>query len=89
MTNLKDTIQVGIANGSAISVSLVEANEFLTFVSLTLAIVFTVYKFFIYEKRKINSTNPKWIKTDGKPLKVRKEFVSEVKGVKISKIYYL
>ena len=52
MTNLKDTIQVGIANGSAISVSLVEANEFLPFVSLTLAIVFTVYKFFIYEKKK-------------------------------------
>ena len=52
MTDLKDTIQVGIANGSAIGVSLVEANEFLTFVSLIIAIVFTIYKFFIYEKKK-------------------------------------
>ena len=52
MTDLKDTIQVGIANGSAIGVSLVEANEALTFVSLILAIAFTIYKFFIYEKKK-------------------------------------
>jgi len=52
MTDLKDTIQVGIANGSAIGVSLVEANELLTFVSLILAIFFTIYKFFIYEKKK-------------------------------------
>ena len=48
-----DTIQVGIANGSAIGVSLVEANEILTFVSLLLAIAFTIYKFFIYEKKKV------------------------------------
>ena len=52
MTNLKDTIQVGVANGSAIGVSLVEANEFLTFCSLILAIVFTVYKFIQFEKNK-------------------------------------
>ena len=45
MTDLKDTLQVGIANGSAIGVSLVEANELLTFVSLILAICFTIYKF--------------------------------------------
>ena len=45
MTDLKDTIQVGIANGSAIGVSLVEANELLTFLSLCLAIAFTIYKF--------------------------------------------
>ena len=53
MTDLKDTIQVGIANGSAIGVSLVEANEMLTFVSLILAISFTIYKFFLYEKKKV------------------------------------
>ena len=52
MNDLKDTLQVGIANGSAIGVSLVEANEVLTFVSLILAIAFTIYKFFIYEKKK-------------------------------------
>ena len=52
MTDLRDTIQVGIANGSAIGVSLVEANEILTFISLGLAIAFTIYKFFIYENKK-------------------------------------
>jgi hypothetical protein len=52
MTDLKDTIQVGLANGSAIGVSLVEANELLTFVSLILAICFTIYKFLFYEKKK-------------------------------------
>jgi hypothetical protein len=50
MTDLKDTIQVGLANGSAIGVSLVEANEILTMVSLVLAIAFTIYKFIKYEK---------------------------------------
>ena len=52
MTNLKDTIQVAVANGSAIGFSITDCNEVLTFVSLTLAIVFTIYKFFIYEKKK-------------------------------------
>ena len=52
MTDLKDTIQVGLANGSAIGVSLVEANELLTFFSLILAIAFTIYKFMFYEKKK-------------------------------------
>tara|TARA_R100001463_G_scaffold96341_2_gene150862 strand:- start:414 stop:572 length:159 start_codon:yes stop_codon:yes gene_type:complete len=50
MTDLKDTIQVGLANGSAIGVSLVEANEILTMVSLVLAIGFTIYKFVKFEK---------------------------------------
>ena len=52
MTDLKDTIQVGIANGSAIGFSITECNEVLTFVSLILAIAFTVYKFMFYEKKK-------------------------------------
>jgi hypothetical protein len=52
MTDLKDTIQVGIANGSAIGVSLVEANEILTFISLGLAIGFTIYKFIKFETKK-------------------------------------
>ena len=50
MTDLKDTIQVGVANGSAIGVSLVDANEILTFVSLILAIGFTIYKFVKFRK---------------------------------------
>ena len=52
MTDIKDTIQVGLANGSAIGFSITDCNEILTFVSLTLAIVFTIYKFFMYEKKK-------------------------------------
>ena len=50
MTDLKDTLQVGIANGSAIGFSITEANELLTFVSLILAIAFTVYKFVKFNK---------------------------------------
>ncbi len=41
------------------------------------------------KKRKLNSTNPKWIKTDEKAIAMRKIFVHEVKGVKVSKIYYI
>ena len=52
MTNLKDTIQVGIANGSAIGISLSQINDLLTFISLGLAIVFTIYKFIQFEKNK-------------------------------------
>ena len=39
------------------------------------------------KKRKLNSTNPKYKKIED--TKVRREFVQEVKGVRISKIYYL
>ena len=52
MSDLKDTIQVGLANGSAIGFSLTDCNEILTFISLILAIGFTIYKFIKYEKRK-------------------------------------
>ena len=52
MNNLKDTLQVGVANGSAIGFSITNCNEILTFVSLILAIVFTVYKFVQFEKNK-------------------------------------
>ena len=52
MTEIKDTLQVGVANGSAIGFSLANANEFLTLVSLLLAIAFTIYKFVKFEKNK-------------------------------------
>ena len=45
MNDIKDTIQVGIANGSAIGFSITDCNEILTLVSLVLAIAFTIYKF--------------------------------------------
>ena len=51
MTDLKDTIQVGLANGSAIGFSITDCNEYLTLVSLILAIGFTAYKFIKFEKQ--------------------------------------
>ena len=50
MTELKDTVQVGLANSSAIAFSITDCNEVLTLVSLILAITFTAYKFLKYEK---------------------------------------
>ena len=41
------------------------------------------------KKRKLNSTNPKYLKTDDNAPKVRREFVKEVKGCKIYKLYYI
>lgn len=51
MNELKDTIQVGVANVSAIGISISQANEILTLVSLCLAISYTIYKFVNFEKK--------------------------------------
>ena len=51
MTEVKDTLQVGLANTSAIAFSITDCNEILTLVSLTLAIGFTIYKFIQFEKK--------------------------------------
>jgi hypothetical protein len=40
------------------------------------------------KKRKLNSKNPKYQKKDENPIKVRNEFVKEIKGVKIYKTYF-
>lgn len=50
MNEIKDTAQVGIANFSAIGLSMAQVNEILTFVSLILAILFTIYKFAKFDK---------------------------------------
>jgi|TARA_R110002012_G_scaffold273271_1_gene459078 hypothetical protein len=50
MNDIKDTIQVGIANGSAIGFSITDCNEILTLVSLILAIAFTIYKFIKFDR---------------------------------------
>jgi tetrahydromethanopterin S-methyltransferase subunit C len=50
MKEIQDTLQVGIANGSAIALSITECNQMLTLVSLILAITFTVYKFVKFKK---------------------------------------
>jgi len=52
MNDLKDTIQVGLANGSAIGFTLASANEILSFVVLILSIVYTIYKFFKFDDNK-------------------------------------
>ena len=50
MKEVQDTIQVGIANSTAIALNITQCNEILTFVSLCLAIIFTVYKFLKLKK---------------------------------------
>ena len=41
------------------------------------------------KKRKLNSNNPKYHTKIKDDIKVRKEFVHEVKGVKVYKVFYL
>mgnify|MGYP003666945932 CR=1 FL=1 len=71
MTNLKDTLQVGLANGSAIGFSITDCNEVLTLVSLTLAIVFTIYKFIKFEKNKDNQRSISCIPTGEYKVRLR------------------
>jgi|TARA_R110000744_G_scaffold277501_1_gene389891 hypothetical protein len=50
---LKDTVGVLGANAGALGLTLTECNEILQFVSLSLAIIYTVYKFYkFYNKVK-------------------------------------
>tara|TARA_R110001632_G_scaffold55750_3_gene136329 strand:+ start:250 stop:405 length:156 start_codon:yes stop_codon:yes gene_type:complete len=42
---VKDTIEVVAANGGALGLTLIQCNEILQFISLSLAIAFTIYKF--------------------------------------------
>ena len=51
-TNMKDTVQVIVANGGVIGLSLSDCNELLLFISTTLAIVFTIYKFIKLKNKK-------------------------------------
>ena len=52
MTEVKDTLQVGLANLSAIGFTLASANEILSFIALILSIAYTIYKFIQFEKNK-------------------------------------
>ena len=49
---MQDSLQVGIANSTAIGLSIGQANQVLTLVSLSLAIAFTIYKFINFDKKK-------------------------------------
>ena len=44
--NMNDTIQVMVANTTGIGISLSNINELLTLISLSLAIAFTIYKYY-------------------------------------------
>ena len=80
MTDLKDTIQVGLANGSAIGFSITDCNEILTLVSLVLAIGFTIYKLKRIDdmdvptnkKHKLNNKNPNTLKKLKTKLRLKK-----------------
>ena len=48
---MKDTVEVLAANGGVIGLSLSECNEYLLFISTTLAIFFTVFKFYKLRKK--------------------------------------
>ena len=50
--NMKDTVEVLAANGGVIGLSLSECNEYLLFISTSLAIIFTIYKFLKLYKKK-------------------------------------
>jgi hypothetical protein len=39
------------------------------------------------KKRKLNSKNPKWIKNDKKDIDIRKEFIREIRGVKVYALF--
>ena len=43
---MKDSIQVVVANGGASALTMTQCNELLTMVSISLAIAFTIYKFY-------------------------------------------
>ncbi len=51
MKNPKDIIEVGIANGGVLGLSLTNINQVLLLVSTSLAIIFTLYKFYKLSKK--------------------------------------
>jgi len=49
---MKDTTQVILANGGASALTMVEqCNQVLTMISISLAIIFTIYKFYKLSKK--------------------------------------
>ncbi len=51
-SNMRDTTEVLVANGGVIGLSLGQCNDILLFISTSLAIVFTIYKFIKLSKNK-------------------------------------
>ena len=48
---IKDTVGVLAANGGALGLNLTQCNEILQFISLALAIAYTLYKFYYIKKQ--------------------------------------
>ena len=48
---MKDTTQVIVANGAATGLTMTECNQILTLISISLAIIFTIYKFYKLSKK--------------------------------------
>ena len=51
MKEVQDSLQVGLANTAAIVFSITQVNQVLTLISLTLAILYTIYKFVKFEEK--------------------------------------
>jgi hypothetical protein len=51
-SEVKDTMEILAANGTAIGISLSETNEILTFISLILAISISFYKLYYWTFKK-------------------------------------
>jgi hypothetical protein len=51
-SEVKDTMEILAANGTAIGISLTECNEILTFISLVLAISISLYKLYYWTFKK-------------------------------------
>ena len=49
---IQDTLQVGVANLSAVGISLAQVNQVLTTTSLLIAITFSIYKFYKLSQNK-------------------------------------
>lgn len=45
-SNMRDTAEVLVANGGVVGLSLSNCNDILLFISTSLAIIFTIYKFY-------------------------------------------
>ena len=48
---MKDTTQVILANGGGVGIGLAGVNDILPLVSISLAIIFTIYKFYKLSKK--------------------------------------
>ena len=94
----KEVGEVLGVNGAILSITTFTNLEILLkIILLLISIVYTVDKWWYHKKkqimakkRKLNSTNPKYLKTDEKAPKIRREFACETpNGVKVYKIWYI